>query len=67
VLSLGTTPLFVDAGISADNTIEVRVNKPRVYYTNESYGKSCGPFSYINNVKFFDEADNEFSIVIYKQ
>jgi hypothetical protein len=67
VLALGTTPLFVDAGISADNTIEVRVNKPRIYYTNDSCGESCGPFSYINNAKFFDEADNEFSIVIYKQ
>lgn len=66
-LSLGVTPNFVDAGIAADNTIEVRINKPKVYYVNESCSESCGPFSYITTVKFFDETDNEFSILIYKQ
>ncbi len=65
-LSLGTGPIFIDAGINSDNTIEVRVAKPKVSYLNDSCSETCGPFSYITNIKFYDEIDNEFSILIYK-
>lgn len=65
-LSLGTGPIMCDAGIASDNKIEVRVNKPRIYWTNSSCSESCGPFSYISAFKFHDEVDNEFSILIYK-
>jgi len=65
-LSLGTGPIMCDAGIASDNKIEVRVAKPRIYWTNSSCSESCGPFSYITGFKFYDEVDNEFSIMIYK-
>jgi len=57
--------LSADAGIMDDNVIEVRLTRPRVYYDNSSCG-SCGPFTYIQNIKFYDETDCEFSILIYK-
>lgn len=65
-LSLGTGPIICDAGIASDNKIEVRVNKPRIYWVNDSCSETCGPFSYITGFKFYDEVDNEFSILIYK-
>ena len=60
-------PAMINATIETDNTIEIRTSIPKVYYTNSSCSQSCGPFTLISNVKFYDEADNEFNIVIYKQ
>ncbi len=67
--SLATTSraLSADAGIVSDNTVEVRITRPRVYYDNDACPNSCGPFSYISTIKFYDEADGDFSILIYKQ
>ncbi len=63
---LTTQPLFVTAAIGDDDRIIVRVNRPRVYFTNDSCSESCGPFSYISNIQFYDQMDNDFSILIYK-
>lgn len=65
-LSLGTAAILCDAGIASDNKIDVRVAKPRIYWENNSCSQSCGPFSYITAFKFYDEVDNDFSILIYK-
>lgn len=65
--SISFNPMMINAGInSADNTVEVRIAKPYIYWENSSCSQSCGPFSYITQFKFYDEVDNEFSIVIYK-
>jgi hypothetical protein len=65
--SISFNPLMVNAGInSTDNTVEIRMAKPYLYWENSSCSQSCGPFSYITGFKFHDEVDNEFSIVIYK-
>ena len=58
--------LIADADIESDNTITVRISTPRIYWTNSSCSESCGPFSYITGFKFHDEADDQFSILIYK-
>ncbi len=65
-LALAFDPLFIEAGIYTDNTVQVRIAKPIVNFGNSSCSSSCGPFSYISNVKFYDQTDNEFSILIYK-
>ena len=64
--SISFNPMMVNAGINSDNTIEVRMCKPYIYWTNSSCSQSCGPYSTISNFKFYDELDNEFSILIYK-
>jgi len=64
--TLTTQPYIAGAGISDEDKIVVRISKPKVYFTNDSCSESCGPFTLISNVKFYDEVDNDFSILIYK-
>ncbi len=63
---LSPQPYFSTAGIADNNTIVIQISKPVVPYTNDACSGGCGPFSYINGIKFYDEADNEFSLLIYK-
>jgi hypothetical protein len=63
---LSNQPLMATVAIGDDNRIIVKINRPRVYYTNDSCSESCGPFSYISNAQFYDQMDNDFNILIYK-
>lgn len=65
--SYWTNRMMADANIESDNTIEIRLSAPKIYWTNSSCSQSCGPFSYITGFKFHEERDNPFSILIYKQ
>jgi hypothetical protein len=63
---LSRQPYFASAGIVDNNTIVIQISKPKVTYSNDACAGGCGPFSYIQGVTFYEEADNEFSILIYK-
>ena len=59
--------MLADVGILADNTLEVRLTRPRTFYVNDACANQCGPFSYITRfTQFWDETDGEFSIMVYK-
>ena len=59
-------PIMVITGIDSDNTIEVRISRPNVNFTNSSCSGDCGPFSYITNLGFHQTENYDFSILIYK-
>jgi hypothetical protein len=59
-------PVMVNATIVSDNTIEIRTNAIKIYFSNSSCSQECGPYSLINSTQFYDEVDNEFSIIVYK-
>jgi hypothetical protein len=63
---LSHQPYFASAGIVDNNTIVIQISKPKVFYINDACAGNCGPFSYIQGITFYEEADNEFSILIYK-
>jgi hypothetical protein len=59
-------PRMLITGIDDDNTIEVRIMRPNVNFTNSSCSGDCGPFSYIANLGFHQMENYDFSILIYK-
>lgn len=60
---------FIQADIMSDNAIHVFISRPDVNWVNTS-GCGCDSqplVSYIENAKFYEEMDRDFSIIIYKQ
>ncbi len=63
---VGIDPIMVIANIASDNTVEIRLTRPHVNFTNSSCSQDCGPFSYITNLGFHERTDSEFSVMIYR-
>jgi hypothetical protein len=59
-----TIPHMIMGEIKSDNSIQVRIAKPWVNWTNNACG--CSIFSYISNAQFYEYQDIDFSILVYK-
>ena len=64
-----SSPALITASIQSDNSINVRVAKQQLNYTNQSTCSYLGCFkifSFIQNGQFHEYIDTSFSIIVYK-